>query len=91
MNKKGNMFVQTISLYIPNTRTLTHHNLPLSIQSKKISYNEDKLAAVFGFQRIVWFLSLSSVAICNNKIIDLTVHLALRAPLKGGVAQFSIF
>ena len=47
--------MENISLYINNLRTNTHPILPLSIQSKRITYNVDKIAAVFGFQGIVGF------------------------------------
>ena len=47
MNKKGNLFVQTISLYIPNLRTYTHLILTFLIQSKNKNYYVDKIAAVY--------------------------------------------
>ena len=50
MNKKGNMFVRKISFYIANPRKFTNLILPLSIQSKRRTYNVDNIAAVFGFQ-----------------------------------------
>ena len=44
------MLVQTISLYIVNPRALTNLILPPSIQSKRKTYDLDKITPVFGFQ-----------------------------------------
>ena len=55
MNQKGNMLVGTLSLYVVNPRTFTKLILPLSIQSKRKTYDVDNITPVFGFQYIVNF------------------------------------
>ena len=55
MNKKGNMYVWKIYIYIANPRTFTNHTLPLLIQSRKINYYVDTITAVLGCQRLVCF------------------------------------
>ena len=50
MNKTGNMLVQTISLYVVNPRIFTNPILPMLIQSKRKTYDVEKITPVFGFQ-----------------------------------------
>ena len=44
------MFVLRVSIYIVIPRPLTNFILPLLIQSKRKTYDVDKIAPEFGFQ-----------------------------------------
>ena len=75
------MCVQKLSLLMANPRTFTKVILPLLIQSRKRNYCVDKITAVFGFQYNVCFSFYLVLECVIKKIMDLTVHMALRAPL----------
>ena len=70
------MFVRRKSLYIVNPRTFTNPILPHSIQSKRKTYDVEKIAPVFGCQ---WIVRMSECVF--KKTMDLTVCLALKAAL----------
>ena len=53
MNKKSNRLEQTISPYIiVNPRTIINLILPHSIESKRTTYDADKITLLFGFNRL---------------------------------------
>ena len=77
MNNKDTMFVQKISLYMANPRRFTNLIVPLLDQSRRRKYykdknysNDQKSMSVYG-----------GVGKCHKKIMDLAVHLPLRADL----------
>ena len=74
------MFVLRVSIYIVIPRPLTNFILPLLIQSKRKTYDVDKITPVFSFQYIFSFSGYQeSESVIKN--IDFTVCLALEVDL----------
>ena len=70
-----------------NNRIFNNLNLPLLIQSRRRNCYVDRITAVFDFQRLVCFFSLSSVRIRNFFCLDLTFLLAVVAPQFTSIQQ----